>query len=146
MSRKNKAGKSNKKRNPIEAKKQNMPKNILDETETTEKLSNEKLYRKIPYQNISYHSFTFWGLSVVSLLALIFLIIGLIQGSLSLKNEVKNLIDFDSAKSEFESRTSIEKSWFKEGISLPDTLLFVNIDRDELIFEANREKIVIAFT
>lgn len=125
-----------------------MQKNIVDETETKEKFSIKKHYYKIPFQKISYLSFTFWGVSVVSFLSLTFLVIKLIQVSLSPINEVRIVSDFDSAKSEFENRTGIEKSWFEEGISLPDTLLFVNMDKDapQLIFKANGQKLVIAFT
>jgi len=150
MSRKrNKESRNKGQKDYFEEKKQdNMPQSIEDKTETKEKFSIKRLYHKLPFKKISYFSFSFWGLTVVSFLALIFLVIALIQGSLSPKNEVKNVSDFNSAKSEFESRTGIEKSWFEEGISLPDTLLFVNMDKDapQLIFKANRQKTVIAFT
>ncbi|GHT44819.1 hypothetical protein AGMMS49965_21140 [Bacteroidia bacterium] len=118
---------------------QNETQNKADEQQSLSRPEKEKFSLKKFLKNISsklpFLSIAFWGLSAVSILAVAFLAVALRQDTFSSKKEVKNINDFASAKSEFESRTQVDTAWFQEGIKLPDTLLFVNTTDKKLIWK-----------
>jgi hypothetical protein len=138
---KNNKNQSKENKNPADTKNNNAGKGTTP-SELKEKFSLKKLFQKIPFLSIA-----FWGMSAMSIAAIVIFAIALGQGANSSKQQYKECNDFPGAKAEFEKRTEV-KDWFQEGIKLPDTLLFVNTDQNapRFIVKANGQKTEIAFT
>ena len=71
-----------------------------------------------------------WIIAFVSVVAVALIFFSLQQGSFSAKNEYQVFRDYISAKSAFENRTGVDKKWFQKGIQLPDTLCFIDTNKD----------------
>lgn len=97
---------------------------------TKKKFSLSKYLRMI-LSKLPFLSIAFWGLSVTSIVAILLIALSFLQDSFSTNKTSRNFSDFTSAKSDFENRTSVPNDWFKEGIKLPDTILFVNTNKDD---------------
>ncbi len=85
----------------------------------------KKIFSKLPLLAI-----VFWGLSVTSIVAILLLALSFLQDTISSNKISQKFIDFKSAKSDFENRTGVPNDWFIDSIKLPDSILFVNTNKD----------------
>ena len=83
--------------------------------------------------------------AILSVIALAFITLALLQGTFSSKKEPQVYNNFIAAKAAFESRTGIDNAWFKEGIKLPDTLLFINTQDKKFVWKVQDNRNVISY-
>jgi len=86
---------------------------------------------KMIFSKLPILAIVFSGLSVISIVTLLLLALSFSQDSFSSNKINQKINDFTSAKSAFENITSVPNDWFKEGIKLPDTILYVNSNKDD---------------
>jgi len=120
-------------------------------TQSTMKKTAIFSYLKNTFSKQPLFTIVFWVLSSLSIVAILILVLSFLQNSFSSSKASQEIIDFSSAKSDFEKRTGTPDDWFKVGVKLPDTLLFVNTNVDNhgnktFICIANGNKSEFSFT